>query len=111
MKTTVVIDGTLVGYLSEIEVNQPWFSGLFKPLPSFDIYHDLFTQLRLAYRDERHKEADRLFSEVDHLDIRIVEPTGQISFSTKPNIGASQLITCVGFDLRFEMGIMSWRPL
>jgi hypothetical protein len=110
MKYTVSINGTVVGFLSTIEVDQPWFSGLFEPLPSFDTYRALFTDLRHAFRDERYEDADALSRQVDGLDIQIGVPDGRVLYATHAHRDAPASITCVRFDVRFESGIMSWRP-
>ena len=110
MKPKVVINGTSVGSVSAVEVDQPWFSGLFEPLPAFATYGDLFTKLNHAYRDKRYEEVDRLDRDVSRLHVQIVEPDGRVSFATHRDVNATTPMTCVRFDVRFETGIMSWRP-
>src|SRR5437016_11339453 len=109
MKSSVIINGTEVGLLSTVEINQPWFSGLFEPSPAFTQHREIFTKLDHAYRDKQYQEVDRLGREVAELHVQIVSADGRISFATHRDTGATAPMTCVRFDVRFEAGIMSWR--
>ena len=109
MKSTVMINGTLVGVLSCIEVDQPWFSALFLPIPAFDCFRALFSDLRQAQLDNKNEVVNYLNGETDRLHIQIVDADGRVIYSTRPQATSLRGMTCVCFDMQFDAGIMSWR--
>jgi hypothetical protein len=110
VNSTVFINGTAVGSLSAVDIDQPWFFGRFMPAPGFAHYRDLFTRLHHAWIEKRWVEVDQLSRQAEELDVQIVEPDGSIRYATRQAAAAMARIACVGFGKHGGAEVMSWRP-
>jgi hypothetical protein len=102
----VFINGKLVGSISDLEVDMPWFSARFVSSSAFAEFEPLFVRLDQAYGEKHHDIVNQLNDEINRLRIAVQDENGRLVFSTEPRDMPAQRIRTI----RILGNEMVWRP-
>ena len=103
----VLVNNTLVGFMSDLEVDMPSFRARFEPTPAFHQFESLFVSLDQAFDEKHYDRTSQLNEEINKLKISIIDDDGQLHYSSDSSAPPHGRISYV----RIRSDEICWRPL
>lgn len=103
----VMVNGKVVGFMSDLDVDMPWFRARFEPTPLFREFEPLFASLDQAYEEKHYDRVNQLNEEINKLKVSITDDIGQLLYSSDPSDRPLQRISTV----RIRPNQIVWRPV